>query len=242
MKRYLRGLGVGLLLAGFAITGLSTEIVKGSGGDNGGVASAAPTVPITVPIVPGPGWNFFTFPGVIGGAASDCFTYTSTGATAVTVTDAFCLGDEFNVYDNGVLLGNTSSVTSEAPACSGVSNPDLAILANYSHGTFKICAAGAHEICITVRDLWVLGGPGGAFLKVEDATCTAAEACAAGGTVVDAACPTGGVYGNHGAYVSCVAAATNAYLATLTGFTADELEEISSCIVNPRARSTVGKK
>ena len=242
MKRYLRGLGVGLLLAGFAITGLSTEILKGSGGDNGGVASAAPTVPITVPIVPGSGWNFFTFPSVIGGAASSCFTYTSTGATAVTVTDAFCIGDVFHVYDNNVLLCDTSPVASEFPNCLGVANPDAAIATGlYSNATCKICSAGAHEICVTVKALWGPGG-GGAWLRVDDATCTVGEACAEGGTAVDAACPTGGVYGNHGAYVSCVAAATNAYLATLTGFTSDELEEISSCIVNPRARSTVGKK
>jgi hypothetical protein len=239
MKRYLRNLGAGLLLAGFAIIGPSTDMAKASGGENGRGASAAPT--LAIPITPGDGWHFFNFPALIGGAGDDCLTYASTGATVVTVTDAFCIGDEFHVYDNNALLGDTSSVLSEDPACSNVTDPDAAIAAGFSNGTFKICAAGAHEICVTVKELWNPLSGGGAFFRVDPATCTVAEACAEGGAAADAACPTGGLYRNHGAYVSCVAAATNAYLATLTGFTSDELEEISSCIVNPRARSSVGK-
>jgi hypothetical protein len=61
--------------------------------------------------------------------------------------------------------------------------------------------------------------------------------CAAGGAYADAQCPPGGTYKNHGAYLSCVAQAAEAYLAG-QGILCEELQ---SCIVNPRARSGVGK-
>lgn len=63
--------------------------------------------------------------------------------------------------------------------------------------------------------------------------------CFKGGEVVDAACPPiDALYRNHGAYVSCVAHAAEGFLAPLTCI---PVEEVQSCIVNPRARSDVGK-
>jgi hypothetical protein len=62
--------------------------------------------------------------------------------------------------------------------------------------------------------------------------------CEDGGAYVDAQCPPGDEYRNHGQYMSCVAAAAEAFLVS-----EDVLcEEVQSCIVNPRARSDVGKK
>lgn len=61
--------------------------------------------------------------------------------------------------------------------------------------------------------------------------------CAAGGAYVDAQCPIG-EYRNHGEYMRCVSQAAQAFLSAegvLCG-------EVQSCIVNPRARSDVGKK
>lgn len=61
--------------------------------------------------------------------------------------------------------------------------------------------------------------------------------CTAGGAYVDAQCPIGD-YRNHGDYMSCVSQAAQAFLSAegvLCG-------EAQSCIVNPRARSNVGKK
>lgn len=69
------------------------------------------------------------------------------------------------------------------------------------------------------------------------------DVCRAGGEVVDAACPPdSSLYKNHGAYVSCVAHATEDYLETQVCFSDERLEEIQSCIVSARARSAVGKK
>lgn len=64
--------------------------------------------------------------------------------------------------------------------------------------------------------------------------------CAEGGAFVDAECPEagplgGGEWANHGDYVSCVAHAANTYL--LENSTVCS----TSCIVNPRARSNVGR-
>ncbi len=82
------------------------------------------------------------------------------------------------------------------------------------------------------------------FVGMQMVVSTGADAvCSAGGDVVDAACPPGATYRNHGAYVSCVAHAAEAFLAqaVLSCINSAELEEIQSCIVNPRARSSVGK-
>ena len=66
--------------------------------------------------------------------------------------------------------------------------------------------------------------------------------CEEGGEYVDAVCPEEGEYRNHGQYVSCVAHAAEVFLAGLPWEGSCPRDEIQSCIVNPRARSDVGKK
>jgi hypothetical protein len=70
--------------------------------------------------------------------------------------------------------------------------------------------------------------------------------CAEGGRAVDLACPEAAPVGgqkwkNHGEYLSCVAAAADAYMLA-NGPSGTGLECSTSCIVNPRARSGGGKK
>jgi hypothetical protein len=72
-------------------------------------------------------------------------------------------------------------------------------------------------------------------------TVSFADYCARGGAFVDALCPAdgplgGGEWANHGDYVSCVAHAANTYLLE------NDTVCSTSCIVNPRARSNVGKQ
>jgi hypothetical protein len=68
--------------------------------------------------------------------------------------------------------------------------------------------------------------------------------CEAGSALVDELCPATGPIGagrkwrNHGEYVGCVAHAANGYLISENVY----CDEIRSCIVNPRARSNVGKR
>jgi len=69
----------------------------------------------------------------------------------------------------------------------------------------------------------------------------AAGVCAAGGEFVDAQCPPGGTYQNHGQYVQCVAQAAEQFLAGINCGASFPFAETQSCIVNPRARSNVGK-
>ena len=66
--------------------------------------------------------------------------------------------------------------------------------------------------------------------------------CEEGGEYVDAICPEEGEYRNHGQYVSCVAQAAEMFLAGLPWEGSCPRDEIQSCIVNPRARSDIGKK
>jgi len=67
--------------------------------------------------------------------------------------------------------------------------------------------------------------------------------CDAGSVLADELCPAAGPLGagrpwrNHGEYVSCVAHVANGYLASENVY----CDEIRSCIVNPRARSNVGR-
>ena len=68
-----------------------------------------------------------------------------------------------------------------------------------------------------------------------------AAVCAAGGTYVDNQCPAADPWRNHGQYLSCIAAAAERFLAGLPYGGSCPRAEIQSCIVNPRARSDVGK-
>ena len=67
--------------------------------------------------------------------------------------------------------------------------------------------------------------------------------CDEGSVLVDELCPAEGPVGagrpwaNHGEYVSCVAHAANGYLVSENVY----CDEVRSCIVNPRARSNVGR-
>jgi hypothetical protein len=80
--------------------------------------------------------------------------WTFSGPAIVTVTDLFERGDRFAIFDNAVLLGDTSvpvnDGTTTCPA-TGVGNDINACLANptYSHGVFGL-GTGAHSLTIEV--------------------------------------------------------------------------------------------
>ena len=83
-------------------------------------AGAGATTKITVDS----GWQSFITGGIDGASTAGPWVFTSTTVVKVTVTDAFCRGDEFRVYDRDVLLGDTSDVVSEFPDCrSSCSSP-----------------------------------------------------------------------------------------------------------------------
>jgi hypothetical protein len=100
------------------------------------------------------------------------WTFTA-GATGVklTVTDAFLIGDRFEVFDAGVSLGQTSAV---AVGGSCGSDP-VPCLASASHATWAL-GAGSHSITITPT-VSPFGGGAAYFLPAA----LAASDCKKGG-------------------------------------------------------------
>ncbi len=146
-------------------------------------------------VTPGDGWHFFSFGGVGTFAPQGPFTYSSTTITKITVTDAFCKGDEFRVYDGTTALGDTSVVATD-PSCAGTGDPDAALAdPTYSHGVFFVMA-GSHSINIQATESPF--GAGGAYVRVDAVTVTK-DSCKDGGWM-----NYGGLFKNQGDCVSYV--------------------------------------
>lgn len=143
-----------ILLVNVGVLALSSVAMA----QNGGAAYTAGDPPITV----GGGWNIFDF-GVAGpGGDSATYTYTSATPTDLLVTDSFLYGDQFAVYDNGVLLGDTS-VPGTGPI---ESDPDASWAEPYSKGTFLI---GPGSQSIVIEPIVSPYTEGGAYLEVNSA-------------------------------------------------------------------------
>ncbi len=150
-----------LMLCGLVWLAL-VSTAAADGGDNGGSQRRplSPTIALTV----GAGWTSFGFAEV--GTTAGPLTFTTTGPSLLKITDAYCAGDRFRVYDNGQLLGETSAARLTACTFTGRTNDPAeadAVWA-YSHGAFAL-PAGAHSI--TIQTLASPFGPGGAFVRVD---------------------------------------------------------------------------
>lgn len=99
--------------------------------------------------------------------------YTFTGAATVFVLDLFLQGDEFTLYDNGSVIGNTSIVANTAAGtCGGDIACSLADV-GYSRGSFAL-GAGSHSITVqTLRN--AVGTSGGAAVLSVSAPPTVPE-------------------------------------------------------------------
>lgn len=109
----------------------------------------------------GPTWSYFSFGGV--GVPSGPFTFTSPGLVQVDVTDDFCKGDEFEIFEGATSLGTTSAVTSEYPGCGSAVGAQAAFDSPlWSSGSFLL-PTGAHSLDVepTVSP-W---GGGGAYIR-----------------------------------------------------------------------------
>jgi hypothetical protein len=119
------------------------------------------------------------------------------------VTDAFCHGDEFRVYDKDVPLGDTSEVASEFPACPfelffpATAWADAALAdPAFSHGVFFI-APGNHAIEFENKALWSETSTGtGAFFRVDSLTVAKSD-CKNGGWMNN-----GSLFKNQGQWLS----------------------------------------
>ena len=180
-----------------AIVGAAVIAVVASGG----VAHA------TTKITADAGWqSFITGGGIDGASIAGPWVFTSTSVAKVTVTDAFCHGDEFRVYDKDILLGDTSEVASEFPACPfelffpAIARADAALAdPTFSQGVFFI-APGTHAIEFENKALWSETSTGtGAFFRV-DSVPLAKQDCKNGGWM-----DYGSLFANQG---DCVSLAT----------------------------------
>ena len=108
-------------------------------------------------------WHVFNFGGT-GSEATDgsgSVDFFATGPTEIKVTDCCETGDQFTLYDNGVLLG-TSSYVATGPG-DGCPNADACYSDPlYSHGAWLV-GAGVNDITIYMANSpW---GSGGAYIE-----------------------------------------------------------------------------
>ena len=131
------------------VGGLWQEFSFGGPGSSAGACTIATCIPSpagNAEFLPTPPWTFTLGPG--GGF--------------LTITDAFLIGDAFDVFDFGVPLGSTLSV-----AVGGECGDDpVPCFANpaVSHGVFSL-TAGDHSITIIARDSPF--GVGAAYFRVD---------------------------------------------------------------------------
>lgn len=109
------------------------------------------------------GWYPFQF-GSVNTTAKDAFVFKTSGPSVLKITDNFCAGDAFYVFDNGVYIGRTSHVM--ANSCrTNTTNPEVAWNdPSFSHGSFTL-EPGMHKIQFTVAESPFMAG--GANLRVD---------------------------------------------------------------------------
>lgn len=157
-------LGVGALVALVAV-GLP-NVALGQTPPNNGISSSpgpAPSQP-AVPVPIGGPWQEFQFgaTGTFAVACTSCVPssggnsvfagpppWTFAGDARLTVTDAFLIGDEFQVFDNAVSIGSTP-VVANVGSCGDDPVP-CSVNPLVSHRVFDL-GGGAHSLTIKLAD------------------------------------------------------------------------------------------
>jgi len=156
------GLATVTHLGCFADQPPAEELTENGAPVSGHTMSARSKRAITESVTVGsPVWRGFIFFGPSQPADRQ---FTFSGSALVDVTDAFCFGDRFQVFDNDVLLGTTSAAA--APSCIGGSLTGYSAWLNnkYSRGTF---AVGAGDHTIKIVPIASTFGAGGAYLRAR---------------------------------------------------------------------------
>jgi hypothetical protein len=182
-------LGAALLLA----AATTSALAQGSAGN--GIAAEpraeAPAAP-QGPVALGGDWYEFSFPAA-DAAATGCqpadpagqictpssggnsvfadappWTFTAGfGGADLTVTDAFVIGDEFEVFNFGVSMGTTPVVANSGSCPGDGTDPDVCVTdPATSHAVFEL-PAGSYSI--TIRSLPGSVGNGAAYFRVDPA-------------------------------------------------------------------------
>ena len=150
--------------------------------------SATTAVPSGSPVTPDAGWQRFQTDGGVGDTSVDGpYTFRSSTLTKVTVTDAYCHGDEFSVVDGRKRLGDTATVPEDLRNCSprfylsDIARADASMTdPTFSHGSFYL-APGLHSLDFVNKTIWNGTDPGSiAFFRLESTPLTFAD-CRADG-------------------------------------------------------------
>jgi hypothetical protein len=151
-----------MVLIGLAAVAAVALLAPGSaaGGVNGATAPGG-----GIPLPVDGEWHAFDW-GSDGYSA--VFTFTTAGTARLRVTDAYCRGDIFEIYDNSVLVGRTSDVPLD-PECDDRPigwKPGGAFRdPTYSHGVFLL-GGGEHQLQLLETVNYFGGGAG--YLGVAD--------------------------------------------------------------------------
>lgn len=152
------------------------------------VVVAPTTASATTNTIVDAGWQQFTTEGGVGGGTVDGpYVFETTQLTKVTVTDSFCHGDELSVFDNGVLIGDTSEIPAELEACptrfflSPIARADISMTdPTFSQGSFYV-GPGEHSLEFVNKAIWNGTDSGtDAFFRLETVSLTEAD-CKVGG-------------------------------------------------------------
>ncbi len=116
---------------------------------------AVPAHAESVPVSPNGSWHEFDVDELLSSASglewigldgdALSFTFTTSAATRLTVVDAGFGGDGFEVFDNGVSLGLTSTGSATYPDSIGLDFDAALASGQYGYAFFDL-AAGAHTI------------------------------------------------------------------------------------------------
>lgn len=131
------------------------------------------------------GWYPFQF-GCVNTTAKDAFVFMTSGPAVMKVTDNYCAGDSFYVFDNGQYIGRTSHVMSNG-CRTNTTNPEIAWNdPSFSHGSFTL-EPGMHKIQFTVAESPFMAG--GAAVRVDSSLMGCPKQSPSGFTVIKSGVP-----------------------------------------------------
>jgi hypothetical protein len=119
------------------------------------------------PYTVGSGWAVFGV-GAVGSAWDKTFDFTLTAPAILKVTDVLCCGDQYNVTDNGLNLGNTSVPGNDYPTCAvSPGDPDYTFADSRWTSRWWVLFPGSHSISGTA--IQSPYGADGGYVRVDSA-------------------------------------------------------------------------
>ena len=121
-------------------------LFAGTVGAQAGLLNYDPNKPAPAPTLDG-GWNYdqVTDPTTTMDSDDSPYVFNLASSATFTITDAYFAGDNYSVFDNGILI---LSATGPAPSLDYQDDPNAAYAdPNFAHGSV-VLGAGAHDITV----------------------------------------------------------------------------------------------